>query len=255
MIDPFELYKKFRADVNTFQGGFVRPESDFIEQVNTISIAKWDAWTAQAEKSQEINDNLAPFLKSRNIIVGQSTGNYGIAPYPEDYGRYSVARVLQHKEECLCEDGKDTYKVEGNSCSKIETPEEKAARNENYKDGITEVLCTKVESSKWASMLDHATKCPTFKDPGITQYDKGFKVAPRKVSVIVLDYYVKPTPAVFAYTVAPGNPQTGAGDYLVYDKTKSTSLQWPESMIPLFIEELRHVYARFTRDGQLYQMK
>lgn len=251
MIDPFELYKTFRSDVNTFQGGFVRPESDFIEQVNNISFALWDNYTSQAEKTQEINDNLAPFLKSRNMIVGQSTGNYGIAPYPEDYGRYSVARVLQHGEECLCEIGKDTY---DHSCKKIETPLEKDARNEKYKDGITEVLATKVESSKWASMLEHRTKCPTFKSPGITQYDKGFKVAPRQVSVIVLDYYILPQKATFVYTVAPGNPQTGAGDYIIYDAKKSVKLEWPQSMIPVFIKELRDVYARFTRDGQLFQM-
>lgn len=255
MIDIFDLYNKFCADNNTFQGGFVRPERDFVNLVNTTQFDIWNDWTASAEKTQEINDGLAPFLISLNILVKPSTGNYGIAAYPKDknkeYGRYSVARVLSHKEECLCEDGKDIY--DGGEC-KPETEEEKKARNEKYKDGITEVLCTKVESSKWASLLEHKTKCPTFENPAVTQFNEGLKVAPRKVSVIVLDYYKKPTPAKFAYTLAPGNPQTGAGDYIVYDKNNSVQLEWSETMIPYFIKRLSDAYAKYTRDPQLAQM-
>ena len=256
MIDIFDLYNKFCADNNTFQGGFVRPERDFENIVNTISFETWNEWTAQAEKSQETNDNLRPFLISVNIIVTPSAGNYGIAAYPKDkdkeYARYSVARVLSHNDDCVCDFDKDTYQ-EG-ECKERETAEAKEARVEKYKDGITERLCVKVESSKWSSMLEHKTKCPTFENPGITQFDKGFKVAPRKVSVIVLDYYKKPVSGKFSYTIAAGNPQTGAGDYLVYDKNNSIPLEWPETMIPYFIDKLRESYARYTRDGGLFQM-
>jgi len=255
MIDYFDLYNRFLADNNTFQGGTVRPERDFERWVNSISQDIWNEWTAQAEKTQEIDDNLAPFLKSVNVIVGAAAGNYGIAKYPPDYGRYSVARVLLHKEGCLCDTSKDQY--EEGLCKKKGTEEtelEKTERNDKYKDGITEALCTKIGSSKWASMLDHKKKCPTIEKPGITQIDKGFKVAPRQVSVIVLDYYIKPKYAKFVFSIAAGNPQTGAGDFLVYNATQSDKLEWPETMIPFFLDQLREIYSRYTRDGQLFQM-
>ncbi len=258
-IDLFDLYNRFNSEVNTFQGGAVRPERDFERIVNSLSKDIWNDWTAQAEKTQEINDGLAPFLKSVNIIVSPSSGNEGIAAYPKDYGRYSVARVLLHKTEteieCFCDTSKDQY-VDGELANegKKETPEQKQARIDKYKDGITQALCTKVESSKWASMLEHKTKCPTFENPGITQIDKGLKVSPRKVSVIVLDYYIKPTYAKFIFTIAPGDPQTGAGDYLIYDQNASTKLEWPEIMIPYFLQRLSTWYSKYTRDGQLYQM-
>lgn len=255
MIDLFDLYNRFCSDNNTFQGGFVRPERDFERLVNSISQDIWNEWTAQAEKTQEIDDNLSVFLKSINVIVTPSSGNYGIAQYPPTYGRYSVARVLFHNDKCLCDTSKDQY--EEGVCKKTgvdETEIEKQERNDRYKSGIIEVLCTKVESSKWASMLEHKTKCPTLENPGITQIDKGFKVAPRTVSVIVLDYYIKPKYAKFIFTIAAGNPQTGAGDYLVYNALQSDKLEWPETMIPFFLDKLREAYSRYTRDAQLFQM-
>lgn len=255
MIDLFDLYNRFCSDNNTFQGGFVRPERDFERIVNSTSQDTWNEFTAQAEKTQEIDDMLAPFLKSGNIMVQPSSGNFGMADYPKYYGRYSVARVLWHKGVCFCDTSKDTY--EDGECTKHgekETELEKKKRIEAYKKGITETLITKVESSRWASMLEHKTKCPTTADPGITQIDKGFKVAPRDVSVIVLDYYIKPKYAKFAFTKAAGDPQTGAGDYLIYDEKNSGKLEWPETMIPYFLGKLQQVYAKYTRDGQLFQM-
>lgn len=255
MIDLFDLYKRFCSDVNTFQGGLFRPERDFEQNVNTISQDTWNEWTVQAEKTQEIDDGLAPFLKIINVIVASTRGNYGLALYPKDYGRYSAARILLHQESCLCDDGKDTY--EDGYCSKkgiAETELQKQVKLEAYKDGIVEQQFYKVESSKWASLLTHEKKCPTLENPALTQFEGGFKVAPRQVSVVVLDYYIKPKYAKFAYTIAPGNLQVGSGDYIIYDQANSGKLEWPETMIPFFIDKLREVYSRFTRDGNLYQM-
>lgn len=259
MIDLFDLYNRFCTDNNTFQGGFFRPERDFERAANTVSQDIWNEWTALAEKTQEIDDNLAVFLKSINIIVVPTNKNEGLAPYPKVYGRYSAARVIQHKDQCLCDEGKDTFengecKSEAVTGSEAYIDLKTQERIEKYKDGITEQQLYKVESSKWASLLNHKTKCPTFEDPALTQYDKGFKVAPRQVSVVVLDYYIEPKYAKFVYSNAPGNVQTGAGDYIIYNAQQSTKLEWPETMIPYFLEKLRDVYARYTRDPNLFQM-
>lgn len=257
MIDLFDLYNRFCSDVNTFQGGFVRPQRDFERNVNSISQEIWEEWTNQAEKTQEINDNLSVYLKSVNVIVGPGAGNYGIAKYPKDsagniiYGRYSAARVLVHGEQCVCDEDSDIYE---NGACKVETEIEKQERIEKYKDGITERRIDKIESSKWASYLEHKYKCPTFENPGLTQYDQGFKIAPRQVSVVVLDYFIQPKYAKFVYTTAPPNLQTGAGDYIIYDEAQSGKLEWPSTMIPFFLDKLRTMYARFTRDTGLFQM-
>lgn len=252
MIDVFDLWKKFCADNNTFQGGMFRPERDFEPIINSISLDAFADFTAQDEKSQQIDDWLAPFANTINIIVDPSGGNYGVAKYPKLYEAWKAARSLQHKEQCLCEEGSDIYK--DGECITNETELQKLQRVERYKAGIFEATITKVESSKWSACLEHETKCPTFEEPKVTQFNEGFKVAPRTVSVIVLDFYKKPKEAKFAYTIAPGNVQTGAGDYLIYDKANSQALEWPESMIPYFLDKLQKIYAKFTRDPILFQM-
>lgn len=256
-IDMNDLWGKFNSDVNTFQGGLFRPERDFENNVNTISQAAFAEFTGQDEKTQQIDDWLSPFANTVNIIVSPSAGNWGIAKYPDApkypaYGAWKAARSLQHKKQCLCEEGHDVFK-EG-ECIKNENELQKIQRVERYKDGIFEATITKVESSHWGACLEHKTKCPTFESPKLTQYKEGFRVAPRTVSVIVLDYYEKPKRAKFAYTIAQGNPQTGSGDYLIYDSANSTPLQWPETMMGYFIDKLEKVYAKFTRDGLLFQM-
>jgi len=252
MIDPFDLWKKVCSNNNTFQGGFFRPARDYIENLNSMSLEAFATFTGQDEKTQQIDDWLAPFANTINIIVTPTAGNWGLAKYPTEYEAWKAARSLQHKAQCLCEDGAPIYK--DGVCVDKETEIQKLERVERYKDGIFEATVTKVESSKWSACLEHETKCPTFESPKVTQFKDGFKVAPRQVSVIVLDYYKKPKEAKFAYTIAPGNPQTGAGDYLIYDLPNSQPLEWPASMIPYFLDKLQKIYSKFTRDQLLFQM-
>jgi len=254
-IDMNDLWGKMCSNNNTFQGGNFRPDRDFVANVNSISLQAFADFTSQDEKTQQIEDWLAPFAKTANIIVVPGAGNYGVAKYPtgiNPYGAYKAARSLQHKDECLCEEGASTYK--DGACVDNETEIQKLQRVERYKAGIFEATITKVTSSKWSATLEHETKCPTFESPKITQFDEGFKVAPRAVSVIVLDYYKNPIPAKFAYNIAPGNPQTGAGDYLIYDSANSVPLEWPQSMMPYFLDKLQQIYSKFTRDPGLFQM-
>lgn len=261
MINPFVLWKRFCSDNNVFQGGMFRPERDFEQSINSISQEAFANFTAQDEKTQQIDDWLAPFANTVNIIVSPTSGNWGLAAYPtvvvngkkvSIYGAWKAARSLQHRDQCLCEEGSSLYN--DGVCVDKESEFEKLQRVERYKDGIIERPITKVESSHWGSCLEHETKCPTFENPKLTQYKDGFKVAPRQVSVIVLDYYKNPKPAKFAYTIAPGNVQTGAGEYLIFDAANSVDLEWPETMIPYFLDKLQKIYAKFTRDPQLFQM-
>jgi hypothetical protein len=254
MIDLFDLYNRFCSDNNTFQGGLFRPERDFERAVNSISQDLHVEYTNQAEKTQKITDELSVFLKSANIITS-AFQNYVLISYPKDYGAYSSARILVHKDSTIEDTSMNTYD-NGEltyDCTK-ETEDQKQKRIELYKDGIAEQPIYKIENSKFGSLLTHRTKAPSFSNPAMTQYENGFKIAPRQISVVVLDYYVKPKYAKFIYDIATGNPQTGSGDYIIYNQNLSGKLEWRESMIPEFLKRLSEVYSKYTRDGLLFQM-
>lgn len=240
MIDLFSLWQDFQSAVNTSQNGWVSPQRDFTRAVNWVSIGKWNEWTNDAEKSQEAKDKLFPFLRSKNLVVNSSTTYYGIAKKPADYGRLASARIVVHDTGTLPDKNIDDGKCEGWATEEEIT--------DAYYDNIKEWPVTIVDNQNWGPYCQHLTKGPTLRRPGITQINNEFKVAPRKVSVIAIDYYIEPTPAFFSYTTVPGNPQTGAGDQIVYNPTASIPLQWPEQMRKEFVDELINYYMTFIRD-------
>jgi hypothetical protein len=241
MIDSFDLYNSFRSVSNTFTGGWFRLQTDFIVSVNDISNELWELWTAQAEKSQEIKDNLFPFLVSKNLIVKAQNINYGTFLPPPDYGRYASARVLHVNEHCV-----PSMEVDKGKCSNGKFKSD-ADLAKDYYDNVTEVDVEMIDNQRWGSVLKHLTKKPSLNRPKINQINNGFRVAPREVSVTVFYYYTRPLPATFLYTIAPGNTDTGAGDDLIYNKAQSTPLQWPSTVVNEFVWRLGERYGVFTR--------
>lgn len=243
MIDVYSLWQDFESAVNTSLNGWFRPESDFIKAVNQISLDLWNKLTAQAEKSEEIKGKLFPFLKSKNIAVDSSGGYYGIAQKPKDYGSFASARIIVYNNITM-----PSKEVENGKCDGFKSKEE---IKDEYYDNIKEARVQMIDNQRWGSYVEHLTKGPTFEKPGMTQVNDYFRVAPRKVSVIVIDYYVKPTPATFKYTTTPGNIQTGSGDQIIFNANGNVNLQWPEQMKPDFLEELIKWYAGSNRDQLL----
>lgn len=239
MIDLFDLWESFQSVANTFMGGWFRPQTDFAKRANDISKELWVKWTREAEKSQEAKDNCLPFLRSKNIIVSAS-GPYGKFLPPPEYGRFSAARIIVHNGKTYPDKSVDDGK-----CDNLKTEDE---MREEYFDGIQQWEVEMIDNLKWASVNSHLTKKPTLEKPKIRQIDGGFEVAPRKVSVIVLDYYVEPKEATFVYTITPGNVETGAGDAIVYNKDESQKLEWPATVRNEFLIRLGESYGVFTRD-------
>ncbi len=253
-ITPFELWRGFRSWVNTQQGGFTPPQSVFMEIANIASLQLWKRWTAQAEKSQEIKDNLLPFLVSKNCITIQANSYYATFLFPPDYARFATAKILLTKEK-ICVPDKQVDK--GKCCNgkkqniTFKTDQELA---EDYYENTTEAAIEIVDNQKWSAMLKHLTKFPTFEKPKMTQIDNSGKVAPRDVSVVVLNYYTEPIDAVFGYKPVPGNPQTGSGGAIVYDPLTSVKFQWGKQVKPDLLEEIKKVYIGYTRDGNFAQI-
>jgi hypothetical protein len=75
-----------------------------------------------------------------------------------------------------------------------------------------------------------------------------FQIAPRNISVVVLDYYRLPKIATFVYTTTPGNVDTGSGDEIVYNSKASQPLEWDGSLRNEFLVNLGERYGLFTRD-------
>lgn len=251
MIDPYDLYQSFCSTYNTYIGSWMRPQTDFIQKCNDISKQLWVRWIREAEKSQEAKDNLLPFLVSKNMIVSNA-GVYGTFQPPNDvkkpYGRFAAARIIVQKGRCLPD-----KKVENGKCAngRFKSQEE---ITEEYYNLIGQFDVDMIDNQKWGACMAHKTKCPTLEKPKIRQIEGGFEVAPREVSVVVLDYYRPPKEATFVYTISPGNVQTGAGDMIIYDKQNSQPLEWPFNVRDEFITELGISYSLFTREQFLAQM-
>lgn len=246
MLSLFTIWQSFQSLVNTAQNSLFRPQTDFQQAVNDISKELWDNWTSQSEKSQQIRDFLSPFLKSKNLITTPRNTYYATVNYPENYGRYASTRVFTINNECLpCKD------VEGGACGNGEWKTDTEIAEEFYKS-LVEVQCDLIDEQRWAACLNHLTKMPTLKAPKITQIDGGWKIAPRTVSVLVLDYYTRPIDGTFKYTISPANTDTGAGDEIIYDPT-SVKLQWSESVLNYFLWSLAKRYGLFIGNEFLAQ--
>ena len=240
MIDLFDLYGSFQSVANVFIGGWWKLQNDFTKACNDISNEIWVKWTREAEKSQEARDSLIPFLKSKNIIVKSQNTYYGVAEMPENYGRYATARILVSGDNSY--PAKD---VDNGKCDGFKTDEE---LTEEFYDNMKERQVDIVDTQRWAACLNHETKYPTLLKPKMNEVDKLFRVAPRKISVIVLDYYVRPRDATFIYTTTTPNLDTGAGDQIIYNKKDSLPLEWNNTLRNEFIWRLGERFGAFTKD-------
>lgn len=245
MFTSLSLYNSFSSLVNTAQGSWFRPQTDFIVQANDVSIEVWNTLTVKAEKSQQEKDYLRNFLKTKNIIVTSQNNFYGILKVPAGYERFSAARLIVHKHTTLPDKA-----VDGGKCDGLKTTEE--IKDEYYND-ISQSEIDLIDDKNWAACLEHLKKMPTLKKPKMLQIEDGFRVAPRTVSVVVLDFYIKPQVATFEYSLSPGNEQTGAGDDIIYN-TNSKPFDWPLSVVPEFLWRLAQRYGIFIDKEKLFGM-
>jgi len=245
VIDVFDLYQDFTSWVNTQVGGFVPPQTVFTRWVNNVSYEIWDDLTRDAFKADADTEWLNPFLKSKNLVVQSRNAQYGVVPFPKDYERFSACRILVSGNSC-CPD----KEIDGGKCDNGD-PEWEEKQTEEYYDNLVERMVEKIESPRWASVLSHKSKCPTFENPKMTEIEGVIRVAPRQVTVIVLDFWKKPKEATFVYTTAPGNVQNGSGDEIIYNANASEELEWAPTVKNEFLKRLKDKYAIYVRDGAI----
>jgi hypothetical protein len=247
MIDAFDLWNSFQSAVNTEQGGWFRPQTDFIQACNDISKNLWNKGRKEAEKSQFWKDNMAPFMKTKNFLVKTPKVHAWFKP-DSDYGGFAAARIIVYKGMSITDKNIDEGKCANDNEFVSDTK-----LSEDYYDNVREYDVELVDDIKWGAMNRHKTKGPTLDKPKMRQVDGGFQILPRGVTVVVLDYYREPKTATYLYTPSPGNEQTGAGDNIIYNP-ESQPLEWPFNMRDEFLIELGARYGVFTRQEFLYSV-
>lgn len=234
MIDLFELYEDFCGEYNTHQRSHIGP-STFVKWVNMISRDLFEQKFSEWPRSQKISDDVArPFLKSRILAVSELSATADIILYPADYGHYSSCRFFKRDgnvidpEPYLNKD-KDYFEIA-----------------DNVKESISEEPVALIDNNRWSSLMKHRIKKPTKDSPAIVQYANGFKIAPKDIGYVVLDYLKIPSLATMVYTLGPN-------DKLLYDKSKSKPLEWSPLVKGEFMAELGKKFGKFTGQPFIYQ--
>lgn len=248
-MDLFELYRSACADFNTQQSGHMRPQQNYQLWIENISKEYFRELFKDWEKNQILDDDYGlAFLKSVNIPVTIQPGkNFDFIKLPLDYAYYSSLRVFIHADQksgCLCEEY-DILDSDG-ACGKYEDPDFKEIREKNKGQSVGEGRAVKVDNQRWGSAINHRRKKPILEQPVITQINGGFKISPKGIGIVVLDYIRYPVSPVFAYT-------TNTDGTVNYDLANSTQLDWPVQVKNIFLARLKMKYASATSQGDKYQ--
>lgn len=236
--------KQLLNTTNKWRSGHLPPsrQDDFLQQA---SIELFNEKVLSASKSNKLDDDLAPFLKSKNINVSTPAGlNYGLLLRPADYNKFWSIRAFFSGSEsdgmvsCGCPSSEP---VPCDAVANLQQDEVPVVDMPILK----EVNVTKVDGSMWSAVLMHRSKMPTLDNPYCTQYDAGFKVAPRNITVVTMDYYRLPVTAVFGYTLL-------SNSYYQYDPSTSVNIEWPATVLDELIDRTIRIFGGgYLRDPEM----
>ena len=220
VIDIWTLWNDLKSNINSQQGGHLKLR-DFNSWVNQISLELFKEKFAAWEKNQMLSDDLHPFLYSTPFSTTATALNFAILPYPKDYAFFSSARMYVNPE------GKVVKCPEINETAKSVFAE------------LCEVPLSKVDNARWGSVCSNKIIPPTLSRAFITQYSEGFKVAPKEIGFISLDYLHYPAKSRLAFQ--PGINQ-------IYDPINTIPMQWTDTVRNEFLARLEKQYYKFIRE-------
>src|SRR6185436_7884620 len=232
VINNFTTWQRLMTLVNVSQNGQI-PPTVFNNWYNEVSDWYFKKLAEEYAINQILSDFLSPFTLYANIIVTpQPGGNFGIAVYPANYEFFLNGSILVQAEEdtCFCNQAYPIIDAKGNS-KRWNDPDMAQLAINFAGANIEERQLVLIDLQRWPSCLEHKTKGATIKKPKMTQFQGGFKVAPKGVNSILLYYLKTPVKSVFSYTIV--------NDIAIYDATGSTQLEWSEQVTPIFLAELQ----------------
>jgi hypothetical protein len=248
-MDLFELYNDACADLNTQQSGHLRPQRNFQSWINTISLDLFNHIYSLGGKNQKLKDLLdLAFLKPVNAPLTVSAGvDYDFIAAPANYAYYSSVRAFKNESSnCGCiVPGMDILDGE-RICRGYDDPDFREIRELFKGNSVGETKATKVDNNRWGSALGHKLKKPSWNRVLITEVEGGFKVVPKGMGIVLLDYYRYPTKAFFAYTTNPDGSVN-------YNLAGSTQLDWPLQAKPMFLALIKQRFSSWTNQDNKYQ--
>lgn len=249
MIDVFQLYDEFCGTVNSAQGGHIRPHRNFLAWVKTINLDIFKDFYKKFQETQFIADEMAAFQKYANVLVKETIGQlHDTVILSEDYKYFVSAAFKVHKGEIVGVLGGDVLSENSEGiCCKAIAEEDICLKDSD--DDLTHVPIEKVTSNRWNSLSQRLTLKPSLINPYCTQFDKGFKIQPKGIGIIVMDYFRKPVDPTFNYTVINAGTED---EYIQYDT--STPLEWGDTMRGEFIARLTKKYATMKHQSEMYQI-
>lgn len=241
VINIYDIWQKLMSLCNVQQNGQIRPQTDFQNWYNTVNTEMFHAKAAKFQLGQQVTDELSPFLSTVICPVIN-----GYVQLPADYEYIADLRIIRQKAETTCSPLGKFPVIDGKGNSVMYTDPDYAKMIQQYASmGVVERSVTIIDNQRWAACLDHARKGPTWDNPKATQNENGFKIAPKMVQGIVMDYFHTPQNAVFAYTIS-------AQDIVIYNSAGSTQLEWTNVIENEFLTRLAMKYASAIGDNALY---
>ena len=241
MISVCQIYNDFKGENNTWQQGHFRPQS-FEFSLHMAQMEVFNKLRMEWEKSQVVSDNLRPFFKSVQISI-KDYPKGGMIEYPADYSMYSSLRYFSRSRSGGA--GVNVACIEvldkGSICRPLREEEKTAALS---MDELYEHPIDKIDNQRWGAASQHQFIPLDINNPGCTQYNEGFKVLPKKIGVVVLDYLAIPERPKFNY-------HKDAKHNILCDKC--TDLLWGEEVLPEIMSRLKTRYGSYTSNQVKYE--
>ncbi len=255
MISIFDLYNKLKGRVNVHQGGHIRPY-DFVGWVHEVQMEIYNDRIADFQKTQKIADEITPFLESFNVLVINLPGSpWDLVVKPQGYENFSSARIVKKGGISYGVSGYKDVDSKGalteNSCSAYIDPDElEIIKNEAGK-GDCEIPISLIDNDRWSAVCCHPRKKVTCDNPKMTQFSKGFKIMPKGCgTTIIMDFFRLPIKPVFNYTITNEGMEN---EYFQFVSSGSLDLEWPQQLLPEFINKLVDKFAIFVGDNNMFQ--
>ena len=239
MISICQIYNDFKGANNTWKMGHFRPMS-FEYALHEAQLEIFNELRKEWEKSQIVDDNLRPFFKSSQIAI-KNFAKGGIISYPPGYSTFSSLRFFSKTEKGAGVQIVECDTTEDKLCRELREEEKVELANA---DELIERAITKINNQRWGSVCDHQFIGPSIEDPYCTQYNDGFKVLPKKIGFVVLDFLAIPERPKFLYT------RDAKHNIICSDDCKN--LLWGEEILPELMSRLKTKYASFTSNPQKY---
>jgi hypothetical protein len=237
-------------NINKFRSGSVPPNRvDSWLQQSSVSLLT-EKYLAQVQ-NQKLDDDISTFHRSVNLPVETPEGlNYGLIRFPSDYTYFWQLRAffqgtIDKLVSCGCPSS-------DNSACDAKTNLVQPAVPIELIPIVKEINIEKVDAGRWASVLNHRTKFPSLNKPYATEFDGGFKVAPRNLNFVTLDYYVLPKKAKFGYDII-NNATTGV-PYYQYNESLSTQIEWNSQVQNELLAGVMELAAGYLNNPQLLEL-